>query len=154
MPLGQQLFQGAGTPDNTARVSEIRVWPATVGNVPPLPIKLDLLSPVSIFLNQTGFNAGAPKRFTYEAPKDPKLWGKLQPPFADAPDLVKLIHWGADVIVTQNLTHELLKSQFAYSLYAWPALKDYLPAQNYEVVRDFAFATWTSPKADLEPNPA
>ena len=265
-----------GSNDNTARVSEIRVWPASVGNVPPLPIKLDLLSPVSIFLNQSGFNSGAPKRFTapaaadgaaftirpaaggepvfkgtiqgnigdftafepasgieyvvttadgktsvpfrvgpwwlervttqlavdfmidsrhyvgnerrscggsygwrddhhfgwelhtlvpqwlsnpsayarlprqitYEAPKNPKLWGKLQPPSADAPDLVKLIHWGADIIVTQNLTHELLKSQIAYFLYAWPALKDYLPAQNYEVVRDFAFANWATPTAD------
>ena len=265
-----------GATDNTARVSEIRVWPASVGNVPPLPIKLDLLSPVSIYLNQSGFNSGAPKRFTaphasdgmaftirpvaggepvykgtiqgnigdftafepasgieyvvttadgktsvpfrigpwwlervttqlavdfmidsrhyvgnerrscggsygwrddhhfgwelhtlvpqwlsnpsayarlprqinYEAPKNPKLWGKLQPPSADAPDLVKLIHWGADVIVTQGLTHELLKSQLAYFLYAWPALKDYLPAQNYEVVRDFAFAHWASPVAD------
>ena len=53
-----------GATDNTARVSEIRVWPASVGNVPPLPIKLDLLSPVSIYLNQSGFNSGAPKRFT------------------------------------------------------------------------------------------
>ncbi len=265
-----------GATDNTARVTEIRVWPASVGNVPPLPIKLDLLSPVSIFLNQSGFNSGAPKRFTapaaadgtaftirpaaggepvfkgtiqgnigdftafepasgieyvvatadgktsvpfrvgpwwlervttqlavdfmidsrhyvgnerrpcggsygwrddhhfgwelhtlvpqwlsnpsayarlprqitYEAPKNPKLWGKLQPPAADAPDLVKLIHWGADVIVTQNLTHELLKSQLAYFLYAWPVLKDHLPAQNYEVVRDFAFANWATPAAD------
>lgn len=265
-----------GTPENMARVSEIRVWPASVGNVPPLPIKLDHLSPVSVYLNQSGFSTGAPKRFTapdapdgsiftirpatggdpvyqgtvqghigdftpfnpddgrkyvvatadgktsvpfcvgpwwlervttqpsvdfmidsrhyvgnerrqcggsfgwrddhhfgwelhtlvpqwlsnpsayarlprqitYEAPANPKLWGKLQPPATDAPDLVKLIHWGADVIVTQKLTHELLKSQLAYFLYAWPVLKDYLPAQNYEAVRDFAFANWSSPAAD------
>ena len=265
-----------GAPDNTARITEIRVWPASVGNVPPLPIKLDLLSPVSIFLNQSGFNSGAPKRFTapaaadgsaftirpaaggdpvftgkiqgmigdftpfeptsaveyvvatsdgktsvpfrvgpwwlervttklavdfmidsrhyvgndrrpcggsygwrddhhfgwelhtlvpqwlsnpsayarlprqitYEPPADPRLWGKLQPPAADAPDIVKLIHWGADVIVTRKLTHELLKSQLAYFLYAWPVLTDHLTAQNYEVVRDFAFATWTNPAAD------
>ncbi len=262
--------------DRPATVREIRVWPASVGNVPPLPIKLDLLSPVSLYLNQSGFNAGAPKRFTaphaadgtafiirpaaggdpvfrgkiqskigdftafepgddrdyviestdgktsvpfrvgawwlervttqgsvdfmidsrhyvgndrrhcggsfgwrddhhfgwelqtlvpqwlsnpsayarlprqitYEDPTNPKLWGKLQPPAADAPDLVKLIHWGADVIVTRNLTHELMKSQLAYFLYAWPVLKDYLPAQNYEIVSDFAFANWASPAAD------
>jgi hypothetical protein len=41
-----------------------------------------------------------------------------------------------------------MKSQLAYFLYAWPVLKDYLPAQNYEVVRDFAFATWSNPVAD------
>jgi hypothetical protein len=89
-----------------------------------------------------------PRQITYEAPKDPTLWGKLQPPAADAPDLVKLIHWGADIIVTQGLTHELMKSQLAYFLYAWPILKDYLPAQNYEVVRDFAFAHWADTVAD------
>ncbi len=92
--------------------------------------------------------ARMPRQITYEAPTDPKLWGKLLPPSPDAPDLVKLIHWGADIIVTQGTTHELMKSQLAYFLYAWPWLKDHLPAQNYEVVREFAFSTWTSPKAD------
>jgi hypothetical protein len=264
-----------GTADNTARVAELRVWPASAGNVPPLPVTNDRIAPVSVFLNQSGFNSGAPKRFTapaaadgtafairpaaggpavfsglvtdrvgdftafepsddrdyviavgdslsvpfrvgpwwlervtyqravdfmvdsrhyvgndrrkcvgsygwrddhhfgwelhtlvpqwlsnpsayarmprqiaYEAPSDPKLWGKLLPPAADAPDIVKLIHWGADIIVTQNTTHELMKSQLAYFLYAWPVLQDYLPAQNYEVVRDFAFKTWADPVAD------
>ena len=265
-----------GTEDKTARIAELSVWPASVGNIPPLPAHDLKTSPVSLFLNQSGFNSGAPKRFTapaapdgtafsirpatggpavfsglitgqigdfsafepaddrdyvvatadgkisvpfrvgpwwlerittqravdfmidsrhyvgndrrkcvgsygwrddhhfgwelhtlvpqwlsnpsayarlprqitYEAPTDPKLWGKLQPPAADAPDLVKLIHWGADVIVTQNTTHELMKSQLAYFLYAWPVLKDYLPAQNYEAVRDFTFKTWANPAAD------
>lgn len=264
------------TPNDTARIAEIRVWPSRVGSVPPLTARQDQVAPVSIFLNQSGMNAGAPKRFTvpdakdglgftirpavggapvfqgtihqqigdftafepasrleyvvvtadgrtsvpfrvgawwlervttqrtidfmidsrhyvgnerrpcggsygwrddhhfgwelhslvpqwlsnpsayarlprqirYEAPTNPKLWGKLEPPAADAPDLVKLIHWGADVIVTQGLTHELLKSQLAYFLYAWPSLKEYLPAQNYEVVREFAFTHWRSPGAD------
>lgn len=89
-----------------------------------------------------------PRQIQYEAPTDPKLWGKLAPPNPDAPDLIKLIHWGADIIVTQGTTHELMKSQLAYFLYAWPWIKDYLPQQNYDVVRDFAFATWAEPKAD------
>jgi hypothetical protein len=89
-----------------------------------------------------------PRQIRYEAPQDPKLWGRLQPPAENAPDIVKLIHWGADVIVTQGTTHELMKSQLAYFLYAWPWLKAYLPAQNYEVVRDTAFEWWTLPKAD------
>jgi hypothetical protein len=92
--------------------------------------------------------ARMPRQITYEAPTDPKLWGKLQPPRADAPDLVKLIHWGADIIVTQGTTHELMKSQLAYFLYAWPWLQDHLPAQNYDIVRDFAFATWATATAD------
>ena len=89
-----------------------------------------------------------PSQITYEAPADPKLWGALEPYRADIPDLVKLIHWGADVIVTQRLGHEHLKAQLAYFLYAWPWLKAYLPEQNYTVVRDYAFAAWTTPQAD------
>jgi hypothetical protein len=263
----------SGTADGVARVSEIVVWPAAAGSVPP--ISKDESTPTLVFLNQAGFNSGKPKRFTaptlkdgiefqilpaaggapvftgriegnvgdltafepknggeyvvvaggltsvpfrvepwlierityqgavdfmvdsrhyvgndrrkcvgsygwrddhhfgwqlhtlvpqwlsnpaayermprqvtYEAPTDPALWGKLEPPLENAPDIVKLIHWGADVIVTQNTTHELMKSQLAYFLYAWPWLKDYLPAQNYEVVRDFAFEQWANPVAD------
>jgi hypothetical protein len=83
-----------------------------------------------------------PIQIQYEAPTDPKLWGALQPYRDDAPDIVRLIHWGADIIVTQKLDHELLKSQLAYFLYAWPALSRYLPEQNYTTVRDYAFATW------------
>ena len=92
--------------------------------------------------------SGCPGRSRYEPPADAKLWGALQPYRPDAPDIVKLMHWGADVIVTQGITHELLKSQLAYFLYAWPVLKDYLPAQNYAVVRDYAFAKWPESSAD------
>lgn len=89
-----------------------------------------------------------PKQVRYEKPKDAKLWGALEPYTDDAPDIVKLIHWGADVIVTQKLSHEHLKAQLAYFLYAWPALEAYLPAQNYQIVRDYAFATWQEAKND------
>ncbi len=89
-----------------------------------------------------------PRQVKYERAKDPKLWGKLEPYREDAPDLVKLIHWGADVIVTEELTHELIKAQLAYFLYAWPTLQRHLPEQNYRVVRDYAFAHWTGDKAD------
>jgi hypothetical protein len=91
-----------------------------------------------------------PRQVNYEAPDARGLWGALQPYREDAPDLVKLIHWGADVIVTQKLTHEHLKAQLAYFLYAWPWLEAWLPAQNYATVRDFAFATWAQPTCDRE----
>lgn len=100
------------------------------------------------FLSNPSAYERMPHQIKYEKPANPQLWGKLQPYRDDAPDLVKLIHWGADVIVTQGLTHEMLKSQLAYFLYAWPWLKDYLPAQNYEAVRDFAFAHWSDAKCD------
>jgi hypothetical protein len=89
-----------------------------------------------------------PRQIQYEAPTDPALWGALEPYREDAPDIVKLIHWGADVIVTQKLTHEHLKAQLAYFLYAWPAIERWLPAQNHQVVSAFAHETWDQPQAD------
>ena len=91
-----------------------------------------------------------PRQITYEAPADPKLWGRLEPYRADIPDLVKLIHWGADVIVTQQVRHEHLKAQLAYFLYAWPWLKRWLPEQNYLAVRDYTFAVWADPTRDRD----
>ena len=89
-----------------------------------------------------------PRQVKYEAPTDKQLWGALEPYQDDAPDIVKLIHWGADIGVTQGLTHEMLKSQLAYFLYAWPVLKQWLPEQNYKIVRDFAFKTWDESEPD------
>ena len=85
-----------------------------------------------------------PRQIRYEKPAKPGLWGALEPYPETAPDLVKLIHWGADVVVSQKLDHEFLKSQLAYFLYAWPVLEKHLPRQNYEAVRDYAFATWAN----------
>ncbi len=89
-----------------------------------------------------------PRQIKYEKPMEKELWGALEPYPDNAPDIVKLIHWGADVIVTQKLAHEHLKAQLAYFLYAWPALEAYLPKQNYEAVRDYAFKFWADPKND------
>ena len=89
-----------------------------------------------------------PRQVKYEKPKDKDLWGALEPYPDNAPDIVKLIHWGADVIVTQKLGHEHLKAQLAYFLYAWPALKPWLPEQNYQAVREYAFKTWAEEKKD------
>ena len=108
----------------------------------------ELTTLVPQFLSNPSVYAAQPRQVTYEPPTDPKLWGALEPYRADAPDLVKLIHWGADIIVTQKLSHELLKAQLPYFLYAWPWLKAYLPEQNYTVVRDYTFAVWNQPKAD------
>ena len=91
-----------------------------------------------------------PRQIVHEAPSNPALWGKLEPPHPDAPDIVKLMHWGADVIVTQQLTHEMQKAQLAYFLYAWPWIKNYLPEQNYKAVQEFAFGTWELAKADRQ----
>lgn len=89
-----------------------------------------------------------PRQVKYEKPKDRRLWGALEPYHEDAPDIVKLIHWGADIIVTQQVKHEHLKAQLAYFLYAWPVLERWLPRQNYEVVSEFAHKHWADPKKD------
>jgi hypothetical protein len=89
-----------------------------------------------------------PRQVRYEPPPSAGLWGRLEPYREDAPDIVKLIHWGADIIVSQGLTHEHLKAQLAYFLYAWPMLEPWLPAQNYTSVRDFAFGAWTNATCD------
>lgn len=86
-----------------------------------------------------------PRQVTYEEPTAQRRWGALEPYNEDAPDIVKLIHWGADVIVTQNLSHEHLKAQLAYFLYAWPVLERWLPAQNHELVSAYAREHWDTP---------
>lgn len=89
-----------------------------------------------------------PRQVRYEKPKENTLWGALEPYRDDAPDIVKLIHWGADIIVTQKLSHEQIKAQLAYFLYAWPALEEHLPVQNYHIVKEYAFEIW--PQADKD----
>ena len=89
-----------------------------------------------------------PRQITYEAPGAVKAWGALESYSPDAPDIVKLIHWGADVLVSENCSHEMLKGQLAYFLYAWPVLKKWLPEQNYKVVRDYAFTHWADAACD------
>ncbi len=89
-----------------------------------------------------------PSQITYVPPADNSLWGALSVYNEDAPDIVKLIHWGTDILVTQKRTHENLKAQLAYFLYAWPHLKQWLPEQNYQIVMDFATSVWENSGAD------
>jgi hypothetical protein len=90
-----------------------------------------------------------PKQVSYASPQ-PGLWGALEPYGKDAPDIVKLIHWGADVTVTQGTTHEFFKGELAYFLYAWPLLKEWLPQQNYDAVLKFVRENWEKEEADRE----
>ena len=92
------------------------------------------------FLANPAAFAPMPQQITYE--KVNGVNGALEPYRAEAPDIVKLIHWGADVILTQNLTHDFFKEQAAFFVYAWPWLKPWLPEQNYTAVRAFLKATW------------
>lgn len=84
-----------------------------------------------------------PSQVSYVSPEErPGKWGALEPYEEAAPDIVKLIHWGADVIVTQRLKHMMLKEQLAFFLYAWPVLSEWLPEQNYAIVKAYAMESW------------
>jgi len=90
-----------------------------------------------------------PRQITYAEPQA-GLWGALDPYKEDAPDIVKLIHWGADITVTQKTTHEFLKGELAFFLYAWPMLECWLPRQNYDAVLAFVNEHWQKDGADRE----
>ncbi len=69
-------------------------------------------------------------------------WGALEPYDEDAPDIVKLIHWDADVKISQNLEHEMQKAELAHFLYAYPYLKEWLPQQNFDRVYEYVQMKW------------
>lgn len=69
-------------------------------------------------------------------------WGSLEPYAANTPDIVQVIHWDADVKISQNLEHEMQKAELAYFLYSWPYLKQWLPQQNFDVVYNYLKEKW------------
>jgi hypothetical protein len=81
---------------------------------------------------------------------------ELEPPKPDAPDVVKLIHWGAGYYCLNPATrdpsrdplgrrvHSQTIEQVAYVLWAWPALKKWLPESFHERCRDLCFKHWES----------
>jgi hypothetical protein len=71
------------------------------------------------------------------------LWGALEPFSDDTPDIVQLIHWDADVKVSQQLDHEMQKAELAHFLYAWPFLSRWLPRQNFDRVYAYTRSVWT-----------
>ena len=83
-----------------------------------------------------------------------KYYSELEPPSPDAPDVVKLIHWGAGFYLMKPATkdpmgdpeprqiHAQTVEQVSYVLWAWPSLKQWLPQSFYDRCRDFCFANW------------
>lgn len=79
---------------------------------------------------------------------------QLEAPKADAPDVVKLIHWGAGYYLMNPATmdpsddpdkrkiHSQTVEQVAYVVWAWPVLKQWLPESFYQKCRDFCFENW------------
>jgi hypothetical protein len=83
-----------------------------------------------------------------------RYYSELEPPSADAPDVVKLIHWGAGYYLMKPVTkdpmgdpepariHPQTVEQISYVVWAWPALKQWLPQSFHDRCRDFCFANW------------
>lgn len=83
-----------------------------------------------------------------------RYYTELEPPAATAPDVVKLIHWGAGFYLMKPATkdpmgdpekrqiHSQTVEQIAYVLHAWPMLKEWLPQSFHDRCRDFCFANW------------
>jgi hypothetical protein len=83
-----------------------------------------------------------------------KYYGELEPPDANAPDAIKLIHWGAGYYLMKPVSkdpmgdperaqiHSQTVEQIAYVVWAWPVLKEWLPQSFYDRCRDFCFANW------------
>jgi hypothetical protein len=83
-----------------------------------------------------------------------KYYTELEPPSSDAPDVVKLIHWGAGFYLVNPATkdpskdpdprqiHSQTVEQVAYIVWAWPALQKWLPQSFYLKCRDFCVQNW------------
>lgn len=83
-----------------------------------------------------------------------KYYTEIEPPADDAPDVVKLIHWGAGFYLVNPATkdpsqdpeprqiHPQTVEQVAYVVWAWPELKQWLPRSFYEKCRDFCEKHW------------
>ena len=77
-----------------------------------------------------------------------RLWGELEPYKSDTPDLIQLIHWDADIKISQQLDHEMQKAELAHFLYAWPYLKKWLPQQNFDKVYEYITGKWEKPTVE------
>lgn len=85
-----------------------------------------------------------------------RYYTELAPPAAEAPDVVKLIHWAYGYILMRPASrdpsgdplprqiHSQHVEQFAYLLQAWPQVAAWLPDEFRDRCRDFAFAHWES----------
>ena len=83
-----------------------------------------------------------------------RYYTELDPPSADAPDVVKLIHWGAGYYLMNPATrdpshdpdprmiHAQTVEQVAYVVWAWPDLQQWLPRSFYERCRSFCAGNW------------
>jgi len=83
-----------------------------------------------------------PSVFEHITDPDATFTGVRYPLAADAPELVRLISWGAELYLKGQVNHTLLKEQLAAFLYAYPSLSQWIPVGLYDEVRDYLFPIW------------
>lgn len=83
-----------------------------------------------------------------------RYYSNYEAPRSNAPDLVKIIHFGMGVTLERPATkdwsgderpeqiHAQTVEWAAWILYAWPVLREWLPESFYIKTRDFAFSQW------------
>ncbi|GAA2389816.1 hypothetical protein GCM10010404_53710 [Nonomuraea africana] len=74
--------------------------------------------------------------------------GLRHPLPADAPEIVRLIAWGAEMLLDARVTTTLWKEQLAAFLAAYPDLSPWVPRALYEEVRDYLFPIWGQQQRD------
>ncbi len=67
---------------------------------------------------------------------------------ADAPEIVRLIHWGVDIYLRGSLNHTLIKEELAYFVYYYPLMRQWIPLSLYQEACGFLFANWSNPARD------
>ncbi len=81
---------------------------------------------------------------------------QLEGPNPNAPDVVKILHWGAGYILMKpngrdpsssfenddSMVEPQTVEQIAYVLWAWPELKKWLPQSFYDKCLEFCFKFW------------
>jgi hypothetical protein len=64
---------------------------------------------------------------------------------ADTPEVVRLIEWGVEMLLTNRVNHTMWKEQLAAFLAAYPELDRWIPRGLYEEARDYLFPIWGDP---------
>ena len=66
----------------------------------------------------------------------------------DTPEIIRLIYWGVDIYLRDQVDDPLLKEQLAYFVYAYPYFSQYIPEGVYEEALAYLLKTWGEP--DIE----
>jgi hypothetical protein len=69
--------------------------------------------------------------------------GLEYPTTENAPEIARLIAWGAEIYLRGAYDNTLMKEQLASFLWAYPELSEWIPEQLYTDVRDYLFPIWT-----------